>query len=125
MRAALLETPIDDAENFAPARELRGEANLPTRRGDPSGFETCRSRADDHDFAPSPCCLCDHVRHGRLASSGGIVDAERIEADVDSIDAVTHADARADLAFATLSDLARNMRIGEMRARHADHIELA
>ena len=46
-------------------------------------------------------------------------------AGIDRIDAVAHADARTDLGFAPLGDFEHDMRVGQMRARHANHIELA
>src|SRR5581483_9472102 len=114
MRAALLEAPIDDAEDFAAARELCGEAHLPTRLagrfenddlvsargGDPRRFETGRAGADDNNLAASHRCWGDDVRHARFPPGRGIVDAERVETDIDAVDAVAHADAGADVALA-------------------------
>ena len=60
----------------------------------------------------------------RLAPGCGIVDADRL-AGIDRIDAVAHADTGADLGFASLRDLPRDVRVGHVRARHADHVELA
>ena len=53
------------------------------------------------------------------------MDAERLAAEIDAVDAIAHADAGADLVLATLRHLFRDMRVRDMGARHADHVELA
>ena len=65
------------------------------------------------------------MRHGGLAPGGGVVDAQGLAAEIDPIDAIAHADARADFILASFRDLERDMRVGDMGARHADHVELA
>src|SRR5262249_13829130 len=130
--------PVGNAENLAPARELRCEAELPARLGrgledddlmtaldgDPSRLEPGRAGTHHHDLALGARRGRDHMRHRRLAAGGGVVGAERLAAEVDSVDAVTHADARPDLALTTLCDLAGDVGVGDMGSRHADHIEL-
>ena len=64
------------------------------------------------------------MRDRLLAAGRRVVNADGL-AGVDRVDAIAHADARADFGFAPLGDFARDVRIGQMRARHADHVELA
>ena len=65
------------------------------------------------------------MRHRRFAPGRRIVDAERLIALIDAVEAVGGADAGADVGLAPLHDLLDDMRIGDMGARHADHVELA
>ena len=60
----------------------------------------------------------------QLTSRRRVVDADRL-AGIDRVDAIAHADAWPDLVLATFRDLAGDMRIGEVGARHADHVEFA
>ena len=53
------------------------------------------------------------------------MDAERLAALVDAVEAIGGADAGADLVLAALHHLADDVRIGDMGAGHADHVELA
>ena len=65
------------------------------------------------------------MRHGRLAPGRGVVHAERLVALIDAVDAIGGADAGPDLVLAAFGDLAHEMRIGDVGAGHADHVELA
>ena len=40
------------------------------------------------------------MRHRRLASRGGVVDAQGLAAEIDPVDAIAHADAGADFILA-------------------------
>ena len=65
------------------------------------------------------------MRHRRLAPGGRIVHADRVIAFVDTVEAIGGADAGADLVLPPVHQQAADMRIGDVRARHADHVELA
>src|SRR3546814_15364308 len=65
------------------------------------------------------------MRHGRLAPGRRVVNAERLVALVDAVEAVGGADAGADLPLAAGGDLVDDVRVGEVGAGHADHVELA
>ena len=64
------------------------------------------------------------MRDCLLTARCGVMNADGL-AGIDRIDAVAHADAGSDLGFAPLGHFERDMRIGQMRARHANHIQLA
>ncbi len=137
-RLALGNAPVDDADHLASARALCGQAYLPAGlaraleyddlvppfRRDSRGFEARRTRADNDDLA-SDVGLGDLMRHRLFAARGGIVDAKGGAALIDPVEAVIGADARPDVALATLDDFPDYVRICHMRARHSDHVELA
>jgi hypothetical protein len=63
--------------------------------------------------------------HRRLAAGGGVVDAQRLAALVDAVEAVGGADARPDAMFFARMTFPTMCGIGDVGARHADHVELA
>src|SRR5258708_25450808 len=91
----------------------------------PRRLEPGRRRADDDNLVPLARRRRDMVRHRRLAPGRRVVDAERLAAEIDAIDAIARADAGADVLLASLCELARDMWIGDMGARHPDYVELA
>ncbi len=93
--------------------------------GDPRRLQPGRAGADHDDAAARAFGRRDDMRDRRLAPGGGVVDAERLAALVDAVEAVGGADAGPDLVLAALQHLADDVRLGEMGARHADHVELA
>ena len=76
-------------------------------------------------FFLRPVGAADLVGHGGLAAGRRVVDAERLVALVDPVEAVGRADAGPDLVLAAGGDLARDVRVGDVGAGHADHVELA
>ena len=106
------------------ARRLEHDDLMPAFAGDARRFEARRPRADDDDLALRPVALRDDMRDRRLAAGRGVVDADGL-ARIDRVDAIAHADAGADLVLAALGDFPGDMRIGEVGAGHADHVELA
>jgi len=98
---------------------------MAARRSDACGFETRRPRAHHDDLPRRTIAARDLMRHRRFASGRRIVDAQRFPGKIDAVDAIAHADAGADLVLATLRHLFRDMRVRDMGARHADHVELA
>ena len=131
--------PVDDADQLLAARVLRGEpdlaAGLSSRfqhrhrmaalGGDARRLQPGGAGADHHDLPCRPVRLRIDMRDRRLAAGRGIVDAQRLAALIDAVEAVGRADARADLVLAALHHLLHDMRIGDVGARHADHVELA
>ena len=98
---------------------------MTARGGDPGRLEPGRAGADHHDLARRPVRRRNHVRHRGFAPGRGIVDAQCLAALVDAIDAVADPDARADALFLAAQDLGDDVRIGHVRARHADHVDQA
>ncbi len=138
VRFALREPPVDDAQDFAPPREAGGDADLSAglvgrfeqyslvsaRRSDARGFQPARAAADDDEGFQRPVAARDDMRHREFAAGRRIVHAHRL-AGIDAVDAIAHADAGSYLVLAALIDLRHDVRVGQMRARHADQIELA
>ncbi len=62
------------------------------------------------------------MRHRCLAARRGIVDAQRFAALVDAVEAVGRAHAGPYAMFLPRRDLARDMRVGDVRPGHADHV---
>ena len=136
---ALLDPPVDDPDDLAPAPHPRGEPHLSTglgggleqhhpvaaRRRHPCRLQPGRAGADDHHRPRRTVGGRDRVGHRRLASGRRIMDAQRFAALVDAVDAVAGADAGPDLVLAALGDLAGDMGIGEMGAGHPDHVDQA
>ncbi len=137
----LRQAPVDDADELRPSRHPDGQAELPAgfacclEQGDrmaalgrnPRRFEAGRAGADHTITRRLPVVLrAIAVRHRRFAPGGRIVDAQRLIALIDPVEAVGRADAGADLAPPRPSrHLGGDMRVGDMGARHADHVELA
>ena len=111
------EPPVDDADQFAPARVLRRQPNLPAGLAgrlqhrhlvaalgrDPRCLQARRRRRRPRrHLARGPSASGDHVRHRRLAARRRVVDAQRLAALVDAVEAVGRADAGADLVLAAL-----------------------
>ncbi len=93
--------------------------------GDTRRLQAAGTGADDHHLALGPSVFDDDVRHRRLAAGRRIVDAQRLAALVDAVEAIGGADAGADLVLAALHHLRHDVRIGDVGAGHADHVELA
>ncbi len=66
-----------------------------------------------------------YVRHRRLPPRRGVVDAQGLIALVDAVQAVGRADAGADAVLLSGQHLAGDVRLGDVGAGHADHVQLA
>jgi hypothetical protein len=111
-----------------PARSLRRleEHNvMSARRRDACRFQPAGSAADHDHLALRAPGVRDDVRHRRLTSCGGIVHAHRVVAFVYTVEAIGGADAGTDLVLAPRHELAPDMGVGDVRASHPHHIELA
>ena len=137
-RGALLHPPIDDAHHFETSRAARGQSHLAARLTaglehdhrvtavgrDPRRFQSRGPRAD-HDHLALDRRRRDLVRHEQFAAGGRVVNAIGRAALVDAIQAVIGADARSDLLFPSLHNLAHDVRIRHVGSSHADHVDLA
>src|SRR6185437_14919778 len=137
-RRALFHTPVDDSHHLLATRasgckphlpawfvgRLEHDDVMPAFRSDARGLEAARASANNDHFLPT-AGLGDLVRHGRFAACGGVVYAIGGAALVDAIEAVVRPDAGPDVPLAFLSDLPHDMRVGHMRARHADKVDFA
>ena len=135
---ALAHAPVDDANHFAAAFALRGQADLATGivcgledddlmatlGTDTRGLEASRAGADDDDLPPLRR-LGYLMRHGFLAARCRIVNAESEAALIDAVETVIGANAGANVVLPLFHDLSHDMRVGHVGARHADHIDLA
>ncbi len=79
-----------------PVGGLEQDHLVAAQRRDPGRLHPADAAADHHDLAPRARPPRHDVRHGRLAPGGRVVDAERVLALVDPVDAVAHADAGPD-----------------------------
>lgn len=135
---ALFVSPIDDrhhlARSFGPRREphlaARGVGGLV--HGDvmascgrhARGLEPAGAGADNQEPSPRGGRR-NLVRDRQLASRRRVVNAVRLAALVDAVEAVVGPHAGANTFFAPLDDLADQVRIRQVRPRHADHVQLA
>ena len=92
--------------------------------GDACRLQPGRPGADDDHLALDGGRR-DVVRHRQLAAGGRVVDAVGLAAGVDAVQAEVGADAGADRVLLAGHDLAHDVRVGQVGARHADHVELA
>ena len=93
--------------------------------GDPRSFQAGRPGSDHHDLLRRTGSARDHMRHRRFAAGRRVVDAERFATFVDAVEAIGRADAGPDEVLLAAHHLGDDVRIGDMRAGHADHVELA
>ena len=88
-------------------------------------FQSGGARADDHDACASRPCVfamtCGMVSSREVAAFCTHSTSTRCTA----VDAVVGADALLDLVLAAIADLEDHVRIGDLRARHADHVDHA
>ncbi len=131
--------PVDDADHFLAPRAAGEQPDLTAglrRRlqhgdlvaalgGDARGFQSRRAGADDHGAPGRPAGFLDDVRDGLFAAGGGVVNAQRLAALVEPVEAIGGADARPDAMLLAAHHLVGDMRVGHVGARHAHHIELA
>jgi hypothetical protein len=97
---------------------------MPAFGRDARRFQAGRARSDHHDTARLGSAGND-VRHRFLAARGRVVQAQCLAPHVDAIEAVRGADARPNLGFATLFDLAHEVRVGDVGSGHANQVDLA
>jgi hypothetical protein len=65
------------------------------------------------------------MRHPRLTTRGGVMDAQCLAAFVNAVQAIGRPDAGADAVFGTGAHLGHDMRVRQMGAGHADHVQFA
>ncbi|CFU96841.1 hypothetical protein PARN21_6570 [Pseudomonas aeruginosa] len=89
-------------------------------------FHPGRPAADHHHLALRSGGLLDDVRHAHVFAGGrGVLDAQHVQALVLAVDAVVGSDALLDLVDLTHLDLGDQVRVGDVRASHADHVHVA
>lgn len=89
-------------------------------------FHPGRPAADHHHLALRSGGLLDDVRHAHVFAGGrGVLDAQHVQALVLAVDAVVGADALLDLVDLAHLDLGDQVRVGDVRASHADHVHVA
>src|SRR5450830_1029470 len=96
-----------------------------TFSGNARGFHPGGTGTNHHHLALGPGGFFDNVRHAHVfTGSGGVLDAQHIQALVLAVDAIVGADALLDLVDLAHLDLGDQVRVGDMRAGHADHIDI-
>ncbi len=132
--------PVDDADHLGTAPGARRQPDLAAgfvgglEQRPPRGHARrrrvpLRARPDRRRRSTTLRCGAGGARHlvrqRRFAAGGRVVDAQRLAVFVDAVQAVGGADAGPDLVLAALFDLEHDVRIGDVRTRHAHHVELA
>jgi hypothetical protein len=93
--------------------------------GDASPLQARRPRAHDDHPPPRAGRRLDHVRDRRLAPGRRVLDAQRIEPQVQPVDAIRSADACPDAIGLASLELADDVRVGHVRPHHPDHVDEA
>jgi hypothetical protein len=106
-------------------RRLEQRDLMAPRSGDARRLQAARPGAHHDHLAPGTIGARDAVRHRRLAPGGGVVHAQRVIALVDPIEAIGRADTGSDFHLTPRGQQPRDMRLGDMGAGHADHVEFA
>ena len=65
------------------------------------------------------------VRHAPLAAGRGVLDAQRIIAGIDAVDAIAISHALPDIVDAAFHQLFHDMRVGDMGTGHRRHVDMA
>ena len=107
-----------------PSAGLEQHDLMAARRRHPRRLQPGRPAAGDHDRALGPVCG-DDVRHGRLAPGRRVLDAERISAELDPVDAVAGADALADVVGPALHQLLTMWGSAIWPRVMPDHVDMA
>ena len=108
-----------------PVGGLEQDHFVTPQAGHPGRLHAADATTDHHHPTLRPVARRDLVRHGRFPTDGGIVDAERVLALVDAVDAVAHADTRADAVLLAAGQLGHDVRVGNVGSGHADHVHHA
>src|SRR3990167_9144910 len=131
--------PAGDAGHLVALRSLGRQADLPAEAvllleqgdvmaalgGDAGRFHPGRTTADDHYLALRPAGFFDDMRQAHIFAAGGrVLDAQYVQPLVLAVDAVVGTDALLDLVDLTHLDLGDQVRVGYMRAGHADHVDI-
>ena len=132
--------PAGDTGDLVPLRGFGGGGDLPADKfflleqghvvatfgSHACGFHPGRAGTDHNHLALGPGGLLDDVRHAHVFTRGrGVLDAQHIQALVLAVDAIVGADALLDLIDLAHLDLGDQVRVGDMRTGHADHVHIA
>src|SRR5471032_3624950 len=91
---------------------------MPSQRGDARSFETAHSSSYHHHLAASPLRRIDLMCDPGFASSRRVVNTRGLVRPAEGC-----ADTGPNAILFALDQLFHNMRIGDMRTRHADQVE--
>ena len=132
--------PAGDAGDLVALRSAGGDGDLPAEavllleQGHvvaTLGRDTCRlhagrATADDHHLAFHTGGFLDDVWYAHVfTAGGGVLDAQHVQPLILAVDAVVGADALLDLVDLAHLDLGDQVRVGHVRAGHADHVDVA
>ena len=118
---------ISDQQVHLPARPIRGLQHLhlmPALGRNPCGFQARRASPDNYN-------LFRHVgfrnimRDMSLPPRGRIMNTQRLAALVNPVQTIGRANTGTNAVLLPQGDLARDMRLGNMGARHPNHIQLS
>ena len=143
---ALLNPPIDDADEIPATLRAGRDADLPAGcgigleqghavaadGGDAGGFETGRTCADDDDVLRARVrarvggdIVRDLLRQIGFSTAGRVVDAGGRAGGVDAVEAHVRPHTGTDIVLPVLSDLLHQVRVGQLCPGHAHEIEAA
>jgi hypothetical protein len=97
---------------------------MPARRRHPRGLEPGRPAAGD-DHALRRWRFRQDMRHGRFAPGRRVLDAGHVHSGRRAIDAIGGAHALADGVRPILHQLPHDVGVGDVAARHRDHVDMA
>ncbi len=99
---------------------------MTTLGSDPGGLHTGRAGPDDDHLALGAGGFLDDMRHAHVFTGGrGVLDAQHIQPLILAVDAVVGADTLLDLVDLAHLDLGDQVRVGDVRTGHADHVNVA
>ncbi|MNR04055.1 hypothetical protein D3C85_1199830 [compost metagenome] len=131
--------PAGDTGDLVPLRGFRCGGDLPadeflfleqghvvaTLGGHAGGFHPGRTGADHHHLAFHASGFFDDVRQAHVFTrSSSVLNAQHIQALILTVDAVVGTDALFDLVDLAHLDLGDQVRVGDVRAGHADHVDV-
>src|SRR5471032_7453 len=132
--------PARDTHDLVTLRSFRCGGNLPADElllleqghvvpplsGHPCRFHVRRTGTDHHDLAFHARGFLDDVRHAHVFTGGrSVLDAQHVQALVLTVDTVVGADALLDLVDLAHLDLGDQVRVSDVGAGHADHVDVA
>ena len=122
----------------APRRRPRRQPDLPAGLATPPRAATtscprsAATRAASRPAGPAPTTTTRRrgpaergvtLRDRLLAAGRRVVDAQRIEPEVEPVDAIRRPDARPDPVRLARLELAHDVRVGHVRPHHPDHVD--
>ena len=81
--------------------------------------------APDDDGPTSPGGPWNDMRHGGFPAGRGVLNTKRLSAGIDPVNTIAGAYALADVVGPPFDKLPNDVGIGDMGARHGDHVDMA